>query len=143
LMLCIVIGRLIYLFFKLRILTYNRGITREILRVILRKMRRTTKSITLRVDGKELRLATEDIHYVKTDRNYLEVYTAQKKYLVRSSIPQFTEKLPDELEFLQVHRSYLVRIEHIQEKGKKELQVLNTAIPIGRKYKEGIDAIEV
>ncbi len=137
----LVIGLLIYSFFKIRILTYNKDIVRDILKYILRKIRKDLPTITIKHNGKEIRLYSHEIHYIKTDRNYLELYTSTKKYVVRLSINDFYQQLTDKIEFVQVHRSYVVRTEHIQQKGKKELIVLNTEIPIGRKYQGKLDQI--
>lgn len=136
-------GLLVYSFFKIRILTYNRDIVRDILKYILRKIRKDQPTITIKQNGKEVRLYTHEIHYLKTDRNYLELYTGTKKYVVRLSINDFLRQVTDKLEFVQVHRSYVVRAEHIQQKGKKELIVLNTEIPIGRKYQEDLELINL
>lgn len=136
-----IIGLLIYGFFKIRILTYNRDIVRDILKHFLRKIRKDLPSIVIKHNGKEVRIFTHEIHYLKTDRNYLEVYTKNKKYTCRLSINEFFQLVDDKIEFMQVHRSYIVRVEYIQQIGKKELVVLETEIPIGRKYQENVKLI--
>lgn len=131
----------IYLFFKLRILKYNRDIVREILRLVMRRLRKETPFILIKDKGKQVKIYTKDIHFIKTNGNYLELYTKEKTHLMRSSVNQFLEDLPDTIEFLQVHRSYLVRIDNIQEVGTKALIVLNQKIPIGRKYTDEVKLI--
>jgi len=133
----------IYLFFKIRVLTYNKDVVREILKYVLRKTRRDSPVVTIKHNGKKVRLYTHQIHYLKTDRNYLELYTSAKKYVIRSSINDFFQEIPDKMEFVQVHRSYVIRIEHIQQKGKKELIVLDQKIPVGRKYQEKMELIHI
>ena len=128
------LGLLVYLFFKVRVFTYNKDIVREIMRLVLKRIRRTQPSIKINHQGKEATVLTNKIHYLKTDGNYLEIYTEEKKYVIRSTFKQFTDRLPDQIEFLQVHRSYIVRIDKIQEKGKHELILLNRTIPVSRKH---------
>lgn len=142
LLVILMIVGLVYLFFKVRILIYNRDIVREMLIFLLRKIRREQPSITIRHSGKQVKLRTKEIHYVKTDGNYLEVHTKSKKYLIRSSVKKFIDQLPDSLEFIQVHRSYVVRLEHIQQKGSKELVVLDQKIPVGRKYQDQLNLVK-
>ncbi len=138
----VIIG-IIYLFFRVRILTYNKDIVREILRLIMRRLRNDKPFIVIKYKGKEVKVYSADIHYVKTNSNYLELFTLEKTYFIRSSIKQFLEDLPDAIEYLQIHRSYVVRMDNIQEVGKKVLVVLNEEIPIGRKYAQELKLIQL
>lgn len=132
---------LVYLFFKYRILSYNRYIVQEILRLILKKIRKKKAFVNFKHLGKDVKIESDKIHYIKSDGNYLEIHTENKVYLYRSSFENFISSLPDSIEYLRVHRSYLVRIDAIQEKSKKQLIVLNQEIPVGRKYWDVIDTI--
>lgn len=139
----LVVGAVVYLFFKIRVLTYNKDVVREIMRYILQKLRRDEPTILLRENGKDIKVKTGEIHYIKTSGNYLEVHLCEKSFLIRSSISKFMESLPDKIEFIQVHRSYIVRIDKVEQKGKDELVVLDTPIPIGRTYSEELKLIEL
>lgn len=138
--LIVVIG-LLYLFFKIKILTYNKDIVREILRFVLKKVRRHTPSVLIKHNGRTVQLQTENIHYFKTSGNYIEIKTIDSTYLVRSSIANFMSKLPDSIEFIQIHRSFVVRIDKIQQIGPRNVTVLDEEIPIGRKYNKNIKLI--
>ena len=141
-MICLV-GVMIYLFFKYRIFSYNKDIVREILRHILKRLKKKALTVTIRQDGREIQLDTNAIQFIKTDANYLEIHTEAKMYLIRSSIKAFLEELPDPIEFLQVHRSYVVRIDNIQEKGSKFLVVNETQIPVSRSFSKELDKIMI
>ena len=132
---------LIYLFFKYRILSYNRYIVKEILRLILKKIRKKKAFVHFKHLGKDVKIESDKIHFIKSDGNYLEIHTENKVYLYRSSFENFISSLPDSIEYLRIHRSYLVRIDAIQEKSKKQLIVLNQEIPVGRTYWNVIDTI--
>lgn len=137
------VGAIVFLFFKIRVLTYNKDVVREIMRYILQKLRRDEPTILLRENGKDVKVKTGEIHYIKTSGNYLEVHLKDRPHLIRSSISKFMESLPDNIEFIQVHRSYIVRIDKVQQKGKDELIVLDTPIPIGRTYVEKLKLIKL
>lgn len=141
LMALLIVG-IIYLFFKLRILRYNGDIVREILRLILQRLRNDQPFILIKDKGNQLKIHTSLIHFVKTNGNYLELHTPEKVYLIRSSINQFFESLPDAIEFIQVHRSYLVRVDKVNEIGTKTIVILNQDIPIGRKYANQIKLLK-
>ena len=142
---CVALGiaGLIYLFFKYRILSYNQEIIREILRQLSKRLKRKNTFVRLRVQGKDIRIKSEDICIVKAAGNYLEVRTDTKNYLVRLKIGDFLDQVTDPLEYIRVSRSYIVRIDKIQEKGKKDLVVLGEQIPIGVTYMDSIKRIEL
>lgn len=132
---------LIYLFFRFRILIYNRNIIRELLRHILKRVRRQTFHIVVKAAGKEVKIATNSILYVKSNGNYLEIYTDENKYLVREKIGNFLNIVPDPIEFLRVRRSYIVRIDKVSEKGKKHVWVAGKQLDVGETYLKELDKI--
>lgn len=142
--LCIIVGAgTIYLFFKIQVLTYNADIVRAILRAILARLRSSEAEVLIRQNGENIKVKTANIHYIKTDGNYLEVYTDMKRFYTRSSLSSFMAKIPDKLEFIQVHRTFIVRIDKIESKGNMKLKVLGVEIPVGRKYAQNIENFEL
>lgn len=133
---------IIYLFFRYNILSYNRDIVRELLRQLLKRVKRNAKYVVFREQGKEIRIQSDSIRYVKSEGNYLEIYTDTKKHLVRCKIGDFTTLVPDPLEFLRINRSYIVRIDKISEKGRKEVLVGSDRIPVGETYADQIKKIK-
>lgn len=125
---------LIYLFFKYRILSYNQHIIKEILRHLLKRIRRKTLMVQVKHLGKSMKIESSKIHFVKSDGNYLEIHTTDRVYLHRASFDLFISDLPDAIEYMRVHRSFLVRIDNIQGKSKTQVILLNQEIPVGRKY---------
>ncbi len=75
------------------------------------------------------------IMWVQSFRNYLEVATAQKKHIVRSTLKDFLAKLPGN-RFLQVHRSYAINLQHLQQVGHNHAIVGGQNIPVSKTYKE-------
>lgn len=137
------LGLLIYWFFKIRILIYNRDLVRELMRLIVRKFRPRTNSFVIWSLGKEIRINSNDVLYFKSEGNYLEIYTVQKKYMFRYKIGEVSDLVPDKLEYLQVHRSYVVRLDKISGKSIETLDVHGHVIPIGKTFKEIVRKIEV
>jgi hypothetical protein len=133
----------IYLFFKIRVLTYNKDIVREILRYTLQKIRRSAPSVVIKQNGRFIQLKTSEIHFIKTTGNYLEIHTSDCHYLVRSSVADFMDLLADKIEFIQVHRSFIVRLDKVQQKGTNHVIVLNQEIPVGRKYNDCLQLIQL
>ena len=58
------------------------------------------------------RIQFGDIQFIKADNVYLEVNTVDKKFLVRSPLKDYLEKLPQQ-KFYRAHKSYIVNVDHI------------------------------
>lgn len=128
------VGLLIYAFFRYRILSYNRHIIREILRLIIKKIKRKEKFFTFKEAGKEIRIQTDTILYVKSSGNYIELVTEHKNYTIRKKIGEFIDLMPDPLEYIRVHRSYIIRIDKVAEKNSKEVTINDEKIPVSNSY---------
>lgn len=125
---------LLYLFFKYRILSYNRHIIRELLRLLIKKIKRKEKYFTFKEAGKEIRIKTDTILYIKSAGNYVEVVTEKKSHTIRTKIGEFINLMPDPLEYLRIHRSYIVRIDKVAEKDTKEVTINGQKLPVSNSY---------
>lgn len=83
------------------------------------------------------RIQFEDIQFIKADNVYLEVNTKDKKFLVRSPLKDYLEKLPQN-KFYRAHKSYIVNVDHIDAINSKDIMVNNTLIPISKEFKDFI-----
>lgn len=83
------------------------------------------------------RIQFGDIQFIKADNVYLEVNTVDKKFLVRSPLKDYLEKLPQH-KFYRAHKSYIVNVDHIDAINSKDILVNNTLIPISKEFKEFI-----
>lgn len=83
------------------------------------------------------RIQFGDIQFIKADNVYLEVNTVDKKFLVRSPLKDYLEKLPKD-KFYRAHKSYIVNVDHIDAINSKDIMINNTLIPISKDFKEFI-----
>ncbi|MDC6385641.1 response regulator [Muricauda sp. SK9] len=83
------------------------------------------------------RIQFSDIQFIKADNVYLEVNTADKKFLVRSPLKDYLEKLPGN-KFYRAHKSYIVNVYHIDAINSKDVVINNNLIPISKDFKEFI-----
>lgn len=96
------------------------------------------QTIYLKVDKIFYKIKLSEIYYVKSDSNYVEVFLENKKHLVRSTLKNFSELLPDHL-FLQVHRSYIVNIKYIESLGDGEVRLNSDKnVPLSANYKDAV-----
>lgn len=83
------------------------------------------------------RIQFGDIQFIKADNVYLEVNTVDKKFLVRSPLKDYLEKLPRN-KFYRAHKSYIVNVDHIDAINSKDILINKTLIPISKEFKEFI-----
>jgi len=83
------------------------------------------------------RIQFGDIKFIKADNVYLEVNTVDKKFLVRSPLKDYLEKLPQH-KFYRAHKSYIVNVDHIDAINSRDILINDTLIPISKEFKEFI-----
>lgn len=79
----------------------------------------------------------DEVYFIKSDRDFVDIYTAEKMYTVWRKISDMEETLAHAKQFLRVQKSYIVNLDfaktiegnHIKMKGSIE------SIPIGGQYK--------
>jgi DNA-binding LytR/AlgR family response regulator len=96
------------------------------------------QTIYLKVDKIFYKIKLSEIYYVKSDSNYVEVFLENKKHLVRSTLKNFIDLLQNDI-FIQVHRSYVVNISHIERIGDGEVKLFSDkTAPLSANYKEAL-----
>lgn len=90
-------------------------------------------SIFLNIDKTLHKLYLNDILYIESDRNYLTFITFQKKYVLIDTLKSWKTKLPSH--FYQIHKSYLINLNHIERIIGNEVYLRDQNIPIGRTFK--------
>lgn len=76
----------------------------------------------------------KDITFIQSGKNYIDVYTKEKKHLVRSSMKDFMALLPADY-FFQVHKSYIINKSCVTKFGSGTVNLDQIEIPIGAAYK--------
>lgn len=133
----------IYLFFKYRILSYNRDVIRAILRRILKLLNKGTMTFVIRQQGENITVNSQQVLYVKSLGNYIQIKTINEQYVIRHKISEFTDLVPDPLEYVQVRKSHIVRIDKIDKYSSKTVTINNEEIAIGRVFKINVEEVMI
>ncbi len=99
------------------------------IKIIEFKNRKNTMSFKDGFDVVKLDLSS--ILYIKSDGNYVDIFTTSKKYSIRQSLDTILEKLETPL-FKKVHRSYIVNTSKITKKKSTSVFINDIEIPISR-----------
>lgn len=92
-------------------------------------------------DGNVLRkLVMNEVVRIESERAYINIFTHHRQMLLRKSIPQLLEELNDP-RFVQVHRSHVVNIHHIDEFAGETIVIGKTTIPVSRANRPKLQAL--
>lgn len=91
-------------------------------------------SFFVKQDAFFVKINFSDLHYIKSEGVYVELYTADKKYLYRESLKNMLDLLPDY--FLQTHRSYIVNIQTVEAVNKESVVVAGAFLPVSTSFAE-------
>ncbi len=88
--------------------------------------------------NKELvKVKTTDISYIKSDRNYCDIFVGEKVYFVKTSLIKLMEKIQGK-SLVKIQRAYVVNLKSIEGLLLSEnmVKIGDQLLPIGRKYKK-------
>ncbi len=134
---------LVYLFFRFRVLLYNKDLVSELLRQLLKRLKRKSPNIVVKEGNKTVKIQSRDIYYVKSEGNYLEIIHEDGKAIIRHKIGAFLSLVPDPIEFVQIRRSYIVRIDNVQQVGKDYVVVNGQNLKVGSTYLDVLKKIQL
>ena len=91
--------------------------------------------IFLKTRNKSEKVAFSDILYLESMREYIGIHTHDKRYVIHQSMNGMADKLP-ESDFMRVHRSYFVNLNHISAIKGNIIQIKDKEIPVGGSYRK-------
>lgn len=104
---------------------------------ILQKQSSLNRDFLFVSTGTEVRkLWLNDILYIQSDGNYVTYHTGTEKILIRSSIKESLEHLPNI--FVQIHRSYIIALDKVLKIKNNHVFVGTTKISIGASFRQAL-----
>lgn len=132
----------IYLFFKIQILTYNKGVAYELIRLLIKRINKKEHFLVFREAGQDVKIKSGEVLYVESSGNYISVYTKERNYTIRLNISKFISITSDPMEYVRIHRKYIVRIDKVISKSKNKITLENNQeLPVGGIYIKDLDRI--
>jgi DNA-binding LytR/AlgR family response regulator len=92
-------------------------------------------SIFIKIDYQLMKINLKEIELIEGLDDYVRIYIKPKPVLALMTLKSLQEKLPS-LEFIRLHRSYIVPINKIESFGRNKVKVNGRDIPIGSSYSE-------
>lgn len=91
----------------------------------------------IKSDGQFIKIKLEDVLFFESEKDYVFIYTPQKRYMTLLSLKQLESELPSD-KFLRVHRSYIVSLDKIELLDGNTLIIKDKRIPVSRSLQETI-----
>lgn len=91
----------------------------------------------IKCDGKYEKIFLEDILFVQAMQNYVIIQTTKRKYVSLLFLKNVEERL-NSVNFIRVHKSYIVAIDKIEGVAQHEIQIQSHKIPLSRNYKKEV-----
>lgn len=76
------------------------------------------------------------IQFIKSDGDYTHLFLTNGKHLASHPLKYWIDKL-DVTTFCQIHKSYLVNVQHISKVTGNQVYIKDNLLPIGRTYRDG------
>ena len=92
--------------------------------------------IFVKSEYENLKINLCDIKYIESLKDYIKIYTNKEKpILTLSSLKNFEQKLGN-LNFIRVHKSFIVALKHIYSVQRNRIIIDDKWIPIGLNYRD-------
>lgn len=92
-----------------------------------------TDFIFVRADNKIVKVNFDDILYIEGLKNYISIYTTNKRIITLQNMKTLEEVLPSN-RFIRVQKSYIVNLEKIDSIERQRIFIGSNTIPIGEAF---------
>ncbi|WP_281986395.1 LytR/AlgR family response regulator transcription factor [Aquimarina aggregata] len=95
-----------------------------------------TNYVFIKTDGKNNleKVYVDDILYIEGLKNYVAIHLTNKQIITYNTLKHIYETLPNH-KFIQIHKSYVVSIAHIDKTSSTTVQIHGNELPLGNTYK--------
>lgn len=96
-------------------------------------------TMTVRVDGKLVRVLLDDILYIEGLKEYVRIVCANERLVTLERLKNLEDQLPAD-RFLRIHKSYIVAKDKVHSLEGQLLDVAGHRIPVSRQRREEVVA---
>lgn len=79
----------------------------------------------------------EDLCYMKSDGNYVDLYTEAKRYTARTTLKDFLTRLPENM-FFRIHKSYAVNVKEVASIKPTAIVVNGIELPTTKEHRDAL-----
>ena len=90
-----------------------------------------SKCITIKDGYRKVKINLDNILFIKSENNYIDIQLEDKKFTIRQTLEHFLKEIDCE-NFLRIHRSYIVNTTKISAKKSSTVIIEEFEIPFSR-----------
>ena len=103
------------------------------LNIAINNSRKSESTFSFKDGYDEIFIKNEEILFVKSEKNYIDLVCLNRKYTLRNSLDWFLQTNSSE-DFMRIHRSFIVNVNHIKKLSSSTVEITDHVIPISRKF---------
>lgn len=84
-----------------------------------------------------IKVAVNDLLWMKSEGNYLELHLSDKRIVIRSSLKDFMDLLSNP-KFFRIHKSYAINLDKLVAINSASVSVDESVLPVGRNYRDDL-----
>ncbi|WP_338409594.1 LytTR family DNA-binding domain-containing protein [uncultured Flavobacterium sp.] len=100
-----------------------------------KKIEEKNKELFVYADKTFYKIMKNDILYIKSEVDYVQIICLGTKLLVQDSLNNWEQKLNKD-NFIRIHRSYLINFSKINKVEANMVYINEARLPVGKTYKE-------
>ncbi len=135
-----VIYLIVLLFGFIQVYQTNQKSKEEIMTLAEQAKANLQETITVRANRQNHQIRLSEIDYIESLSDYVKIWNGKEPILTREKISHLEEKLPNS--FIRCHRSFLINANKIDSLAYDQVIINGQEIPVGRKYKERLNALK-
>jgi DNA-binding LytR/AlgR family response regulator len=99
--------------------------------------------ITVVSEKKKVLIPTDEILFVESQKEYVKIQTKTGAVVSKYALTALEQEL-DPSQFLRIHRSFIISLEHITSFSLNEVEVAGKKLPVGGNYRDAVsDALNL
>jgi len=102
---------------------------------------KSNKFLTITKNSERIKINCENILFIKSSDNYIEIFTHNSKHRTRTSLKSIIEKSFYSDYFIQTHRSYVVNKKYVTKCKSDKIYINDISVPISRKFKSAVNQL--
>lgn len=91
-------------------------------------------TLFLKIKGRYQKIITDEILFIQADGSYCNIQLRDDKMLISHCMAELFRKI-DSKNFVQIHRKYIVNLQHIDSFDASNIYIQEHILPIGDSYK--------
>jgi len=126
-----------YLLKPVKYSRFLKGIERAERKAALLRNAHEPEHVFIKTEGRLVKLDLKTIQWIEAQGDYVCISAHGKRFMVHSTMKGMLSRLPSEA-FARVHRSFIVRLDQIEDIAHATIVIERKVIPIGASYREAL-----